>query len=307
MDNIFFESPQLYADRDGQVGIDGELTIHRSNDKVTLEICLKRTGEIAVNTYGVSLGIDTCMSHYPQWNDKYFPTMLRCEPTHLWGYFMNPAGETVGVISDGPIPSYYFDFGRGGKGRGHRIYQVRLELINRLLSDDDNVILRQLEAGGEVKLHIELFLCKNIYEYGEKLRAYADFPIIAMEKTVVCSGDALNYYVDSKSDVTVSVTDPKGAPCTEKTAEEYGVYTVCAQNSAGYRSIAKIYCRRPWDWYLKKARLAAMDCPPRATTHCESWYGFFSAFAAAKHYPNQVLDHRFEKLFDEIMPLMFDL
>ena len=58
--------------------------------------------------------------------------------------------------------------------------------------------------------------------------------------------------------------------------------------------------------YMEAARRAAVLCPPHASTHCESWYGLFSAFLAAKHCPNEEEDKAADGMFRQIMPLMFD-
>lgn len=52
------------------------------NDGV-LEIFVEVTPKVKVDfeRFGFRLGIDTYMESYPQWNDKYFPTALRCEKT----------------------------------------------------------------------------------------------------------------------------------------------------------------------------------------------------------------------------------
>ena len=39
------------------------------------------------------LGINSEMLSYPSWDYRYFPTLLRCEKTHFWGYFMTPKGR----------------------------------------------------------------------------------------------------------------------------------------------------------------------------------------------------------------------
>ena len=52
------------------------------------------------------LGIDTYMDRYPAWNQKVFPTLLRCEKTHLWGYFRSPNGQILGIACPDPVASW---------------------------------------------------------------------------------------------------------------------------------------------------------------------------------------------------------
>ena len=56
------------------------------------------------------LGIDSFMNAYPQWNELYFPTFLRCEPTHFWGYPMSPHGRILAVGSPDPVGSYTYEY-----------------------------------------------------------------------------------------------------------------------------------------------------------------------------------------------------
>ena len=57
------------------------------------------TNRFAPKQARLVLGVDTEMLGCPQWNEVLFPTLLRCEPTHFWGYFMGPAGRILGVAS----------------------------------------------------------------------------------------------------------------------------------------------------------------------------------------------------------------
>jgi hypothetical protein len=46
------------------------------------------------------------MKTYPQWHEVSFPTLLRGERTHLWGYFMNTAENALAIATDGPAASW---------------------------------------------------------------------------------------------------------------------------------------------------------------------------------------------------------
>ena len=58
---------------------------------------------------GIKLGLDTYMDRYPDWDQKLFPTLLRCEKTHFWGYLMSPLGKIMAMIDR-------FEALRGAKG-----------------------------------------------------------------------------------------------------------------------------------------------------------------------------------------------
>lgn len=51
-------------------------------------------------------GINTDMDSFPHWRKVFFPTLLRCEKTHFWGYLMNPDGRIITVTSPDPVASY---------------------------------------------------------------------------------------------------------------------------------------------------------------------------------------------------------
>ena len=69
------------------------------------------------------------MNTYPRWNDLYFPTYFRCEPTHLWGYMMSPHGRILGVASPDPVGSYTIEYLR--QMYAHHIYTLSLDLLQQ--------------------------------------------------------------------------------------------------------------------------------------------------------------------------------
>lgn len=84
-----------------------------------------------------------------------------------------------------------------------------------------------------------------------------------------------------------------------------GVYTAVLRNRAGYQAELCLSIRRPWSWYIQMARKAALDAPQKASTHAESWYGFYSAYIARKYFPNKSLDEAVDLRFDEVFPLLY--
>jgi hypothetical protein len=101
------------------------------------------------------LGINSEMVSYPSWDYRYFPTLLRCEKTHFWGYFMTPKGRIMTIGSPDPVASYNMNYeesvwvsGDGGnpmhaRGDGERnpdgstvggpmIYTCSLDLMHTL-------------------------------------------------------------------------------------------------------------------------------------------------------------------------------
>ena len=60
----------------------------------------------------ICLGLNTYMDRFPDWLDILFPTMLRCEPTHFWGYLMFPHGLILGIACNSPIASWSMEYNK---------------------------------------------------------------------------------------------------------------------------------------------------------------------------------------------------
>jgi len=96
-------------------GIAVRAAFTQTGDAVRMHIRLENTTSQDLHCcVGFHMGVDTCMETYPQWHKPFFPTLLRCEQTHLWGYYMNTAGNALAVATDAPVASYgirYFSVG----------------------------------------------------------------------------------------------------------------------------------------------------------------------------------------------------
>lgn len=256
----------------------------------------------------LDMGVDTYMESYPEWNEKYFPSFFRCEKSHFYGYFMRPDGKMLGVFCGSPAASYSLEYNKPDiNSYGHRIKTAQLVLLSSLRQPYHHPENCRVIRPGEKKNYIINFeYCKSREEWAELLTEKYGFPYITAEKFTVEKNEIIKPTVKSKSLYNIIFT----APCGRKTdcfkAEEYGLYRLEITNRAGYSATAAFYCRKPFEQYMKAAREAAVSCPPHATTHCESWYGLFSAFAAAKHYPDAGTDKTAENMFRQIMPYMFD-
>lgn len=89
----------------------------------------KGSQRIGFDRVSLILGLDTYMDHYPEWDGKVFPTLLRCEKTHFWGYFASPDGRLLGVACPQMIASRSLDYNAGFSDGGHRIHTARLDLL----------------------------------------------------------------------------------------------------------------------------------------------------------------------------------
>ena len=88
-----------------------------------LEICVRIKNDsgkpFSPDLVRVNVGVDTEMAKYPEWNQRFFPTLLRCEKTHFWGYFMRPDGVILGIASPDPIASWANGYNHGGRRKGN--------------------------------------------------------------------------------------------------------------------------------------------------------------------------------------------
>lgn len=264
---------------------------------------------------GLKLGIDTYMAGYPQWNDVFFPTMLRCEKTHFWGYFMSPLHDTVVISCPDPVAAWELDYnklsyesGTTFVHYGHRIHTANLLLLCRGPLPERHPEMQEKLMPGEKRVwEITLTPQKGL----ENLRTYLcesrNIPSVFLDKYTFSFGDTADIKTVCKGNAAIKTVTPSGKTVTGNKipCSEYGVYTVTL-NSMGKQCEAKFYCRHEYAWYLKNARRNAVTKPQKASTHTESWYGHFSALLAKKHFPDEEPDNAASLNFDEIMPLMFD-
>ncbi len=268
---------------------------------VAIDITINAKKDIS-ERIAMYLGVDCRMDCYPEWQYKLFPTMLRLEKTHFYGYFMRPDGKILGICCDKQVASYKILY----EGLGHLIESVEIDFINPQKQPEriENK-LTGLKAGESLKRRFYLFNVECLEVFEKRVRDYCDIPFVFTEKYVVEKGERVKFeFLGEGEKYAIS---PRGNKINLPfTAKEFGEYKVFFKDKEKIcESI--IYCRKKLDFYLKRARTNALNKPQKATTNCESWYGFFSAYLAQIHYPNQELFIQTENLFNEVIPLMFDL
>jgi hypothetical protein len=76
-------------------GVRHSLLYRLENDRLAIIASIKneRPATYAPKAARLVIGIDCEMRSFPSWNDRYFPTLLRCEKSHFWGYLMTPKGR----------------------------------------------------------------------------------------------------------------------------------------------------------------------------------------------------------------------
>ena len=318
--NIFKRSPRLLIKNNNkEIQIDSQaeyccdnvkfsLNIIETDEYVTVRVELlnRNSFRYMPQRISVKLGLDTYMDTYPEWNKKLFPTMLRFEKSHMYGYFMSPCGDVIGICCNSAAAGYSFDYNVLDTGSyGHRIKDVNFDIIccpplpNRCADS-----VTYLEAGEKRVLNIYLIPGLKEHNVFKKINLISGIPIIVSEKYTVSRGEKIRYNIITDKKVDTELIAPDGTKA--RNTDNVGLYTLTVKDEDGYKASASYYVREDYRWYLEKARENAILKPPKATTHCESWYGFFSGYLARKHFPDEKYDCITDAMFDEIMPLIFD-
>lgn len=307
-------------------GVECRLKYRVDTPNPTLGVTLTNRGNTIIQPEkaGIKLGVDTYMDRYPEWFDKYFPTLMRNERDHFWGYLQNPRGKVLALVSSQPIASWSVDFNLGYQSPsqfwfwGHRIESLNLDLLNALpLPERHPQNLYQLVPGDSISWDIAFIDIKELDDLEYEVSKVAEAPILSIEKTTYRAGERAQFEIFS-GDATppqVTITNDKGEQITALvrridtgyytivpiTLPSVGFYTI-RTTAGGHSSEGVISVIHPWRWYMNQARRAATVHHQKATSHAESWYGFYSAFIAAEDSADAVYDAplaaRFELLFD---------
>ena len=287
-------------------GVACEMTLRDSSGCRIMDICLTNTAGVPFQPVkaGIKLGVDTWMDRYPEWLDKFFPTLLFCENTHFYGYFQSPSGKMLGIASPDPVASWSLDYNLGYPEPepywfwGHRIGAVNIDLMNALPLPERHPRNLWTLAPGESR-HWRLygipFDSDDIREtFEETMSRVAGIPMIRMERTSYSSGETAVWesVIGGKSEIH---SLELGGP---------GLYPV--EVSSGGRTATAIAGVHPsWEWTMRKARENVLTARQKATSHVESWYGFHSGFLAARYFPDDSLDQAVNVRFEHIMNLLY--
>ena len=291
-----------------------------------LEVTLTNKGNIAFQPEkaGLKLGIDTYMDKYPDWFGKFFPTLMRNEKTHFYGYMQTPSGQTLGIVSPQPVASWSVSYNLGYQDppphwfMGHRIESLNLDLLNALpLPQRNPQHLWQLQRGERKSWTIAFVHISKPEQLEERLHEVADIPMLRMKQTTWEPGEKAVFDVLSASG-EVTVTDDGGRTLETKViARKNEVRTIeCELPAVGLYTVkvcdgdkiaeGVLTAHASWKWTLQQARAAALKYHQKATSHIESWYGFHSAFLAARYFPDKTFDAPLRQRFDYLFGLLHD-
>lgn len=279
---------------------------------------------------GLQLGIDTDMTRYPDWLGKWSPIYLDCRSTHFTACLRTPSGRTLGLFLPDPVASWSLDYNLGYRDPywfyGHRILGVNLDLINALpLPEHNPQDLWRLRPGESKSWSLLCMELDSPESFDGAAVHFTGAPSIVMERTAWNRGDKVSFAVLGNSAMTVKVTGPDGEDCTglEKSlrgcdyacfgtdtlqvrfpALKVGLYTIRAE-SDGKVTEGIVSVNRSWEYVMRSARAAAIAALQKPSSHVESWYGFHSAFIAAKEFPDAGRDSLLDSRFDYILGKLY--
>lgn len=324
---VVAQNPEFYMDMGDVPQFDGIVcNIDRTadGDVETWEITLTNTSSetFCPVKAGIRLGIDAYMDKYPEWLDKYFPTLLYCNRTHFHGYLQTPTGRMLGLVSPDPVASWSVDYNvayeepAGYWFYGHRIGSVNLDLINTLPLPQHHPQDRwKLESGQKMKWKVMLVRIENPSDYEKRIHEVSGIPMIRMSQTSYSPGQKACFEVFGDNP-DVRVTDCEGREVrirkkrlsdrwtVECRLDAPGLYDVNV-SSSGFVTEGRLTARQSWKWIMQRAREGALKHKQRATSHVESWYGYHTAFIAAKHFPDAHLDSMLRARFDKQMTMLY--
>jgi hypothetical protein len=158
---------------------------------------------------GLRLGLDTYMEKFPDWRTIPFPTLLRCEPTHCWGYFMSPEGRLLGLASPDPVAGWRLEY----KPLRHRIYTASLDLLcPPPLPPRHPQDLHTLAPGQTRLWRLTLEDIATLDEVPARLAASAGGPVLQADRYTVPRGTTTRVRVQGPHPVTGTVRGPAGPP-----------------------------------------------------------------------------------------------
>ncbi len=291
------------------------------NGMFTLQLSLTNNSGVpqyASDKASLCLGINTVMANPDEYFSVFFPTMLRCEKTHLWGYFEAPDGHVLGIASPDPIASWHLNY----IGNGHRIASASLDLLHELPLPPRHPQDLFYMAPYETKTwKLVLLPLTDIGEIPKAMAESISIPVIDMERTTASVGETVDIRVVSQADETPKLTiiAPDGQQeniqlshesdtdyhCELKAPQTAGTYKIQAE-AGGYCAEASLYVRKPWGWYLQQAGREAMRMEQKTAAHREAWMGFFSAYWSQVYFPNQHMLEQTERNFEQFWNVMID-
>ena len=321
--------PASFCGSSANVAFDLTYRIAGPQLHITVGVANQAEAAFSPDSLSLNLNIDSYMDRYPEWNDRYFPTQLRCEKTHFWGYYMSPAGQIITMCSPDPIASWslLYNKRRPAWGRyrlledGHRVHGVRLALMHSGPLPKRHPDNTPIEPGENREWTVVLEPAADLSQVMPMVARNCGAPAFEIDRHTVGVGGTSKVVVHGPQTPALTCIEPgsmsrssnvelhyHGSRAnTEVTCSAVGEYRLVAKSKAGKVSEARLYARRPWTWYLRQAREQAFVYPPNETGHVESWASFGTWFSARRFVPDKERDQKAEEMFLDLFPKIYDL
>lgn len=303
-------------------GIEYTIDAIKSGNVETVTLSIRNTRHTPFQPLkaGLKLGVDTYMDTYPEWYGKFFPTLAICEPDHFYGYMQSPDGKMKAVLSADPIASWSLDYNMGYPDYtqdnrwfyGHRIECLNLDMLCQGPLPDHNPRLWKLEPGEQRIWTVKIIDLDSPDSFEETVFRHTDAPVLVMERTSCSPGDSIEIKVWGKAP-RLTVEEKEIGLQMVDTALWRGVYRAIGPGikniglTDGCRQAhGTLAVRHPWSQTMKLARNAVARYKQKPTSHVESWYGFHTAFDAARIMPEPGIDSVLNNRFDMIIDKIFD-
>ena len=145
---------------------------------------------------------------------------------------------------------------------------------------------------------------QSLPDVKSKLSEWAAVPMIECNRYTITSKESISVRGCSTDSISIAIkgpgiknqksltTDKKGnlyTTCFRPTQK--GEYKITVTTRSGKTAEARIFVRQPWSWYMKNARDFVAENQPLFSNACETFYGYYTAFLAAKHFPDMAKDN----------------
>ena len=307
-----------FAGRSGDA--DYELAYRDDAGQLTIEASIRNVGEaplVAQPHVRLTLGMNQEMKDPRTYFQTFFPSLLRCEQTHFWGYFQSPNGQLLAIASPDPVASW----AHGYQGAGHRITTTHLDPLHALpLPPRHPQALSALAPGEGQTWRFVLQPVASLDELPATVASLCRAPAFSLDRTTAAPAEMveLTVHPGGSEAPVLTMTDEGGnslplpASQPDERRLQYvfpapdvpGQYTIQAV-AGDKRSEAVLCVRKPWGWYLEQARAEALRMQQKPMMHREGWMGFFSAYWAERYAPDPVrladTEAKFQAFFTEMV------
>jgi hypothetical protein len=227
---------------------------------------------------------------------------------------------------------------------GHQIKTSSLDLIHKLplpLRHPHN--LTCIPKGKTMTWHIHIGALNRLEDIKRTLAVWTGSPMVELERYTIAAGEGINAQIISPAHIkSIALYSPEnnlvssfvpskiklfskksdgrdsgndGATniyyCNDledcvRGLSHIGLYRLRIVNENSQMAEATFYIRHPWSWYIKQARNSVVASPPYMGLSCETFYGYYPSFIAARVFPDKEKDNVLLKRFERDAFLLID-